>query len=244
MKFLKNRERLIKFTHILIIYFILNLFTCSNIDGLNRKQEVQNNRDTLFLIIATSRAMGNCLRKDLSTNKAYCDRRSSGLCNANDLILTSAEKIFNLNEGKDLVNKISGCSYSFITSGISSESIASYSDEDTIKANNAYSIIDSCDTTGITSSATLLGEAELLFINSSKGRIGVAADTLYNTPDAVLSISLGSLSAAQQAKSDALHCLDVGFLQSEKDLFTGLRNGTKTKALTCDLNGGANPCPF
>ena len=244
MKLLKNRERLIRFTLILTIYFIFTLFTCSNIDGLNRKQESQNNKDILFLIIAANRAMGNCLRKDFSTNTAYCDRRSGGLCNASDLILTNTEKIFNINEGKDLVNKISRCSYSFFTSGISSESIASYSDEDTIKANNMYSVINSCDTIGITSSATLLAEEELLFINSGKGRIGVAADTLYNTPDAVLSISLGSLSAAQQTKSDALHCLDAGFLQSEKDLFAGLRNGTKTKALTCDLNGGVNPCPF
>jgi hypothetical protein len=227
-----------------LFLFIASLITCLDIDGIKNKKENKKKTDLFFLTIAQNRTKGNCLRKDSSTSTNYCDRRSSGLCNASDLILTNSEKTFNLNEANNLVKAVPSCNFSFLNSGIASESVASFTDEDTIKANNNYLIVESCESTGINSSATLVTEVEFLYIISPKGRIGIAADKTYNTSDTLLALSLGSLATAKQTKADALDCLTGGFPQSEKDLFADLRTGKKIKALTCSTKqGSTNSCP-
>ncbi|MBK8394256.1 MAG: hypothetical protein IPL26_03295 [Leptospiraceae bacterium] len=222
----------------------LEIFFCSNVDGLQKKKKNKEKTDTVFFILSQYRQTGNCLRKDSSTNTAYCDKRSRGICNSNDLILAKSEKSFNVSQAKDIVEKITSCQFSFLNSGISSDSISSLSEEDTIRLNNEYIVVELCEALGITATSTLISETDLVYSNSPKGRIGISADTLYNTPDNVLSLSLGSLTKAQEAKADALKCLNEGFTQYEKDLFTELRVGNKSKNISCSTNGGVNPCPF
>lgn len=228
----------------LILIICFGLLTCTDVDGIKRKEDSKRKNDFLFLLLAQNRTKGNCLRKDSSTGINSCDRRSGGICSANDLILTSSERTLNLRDGNNLVEAVPSCNFSFLNSGIPSEVVATYSDEDTIKANNTYFVVDSCEATAITSTASLITELEFLYLNSSKGRIGVSADKIYNTSDFILLLSLGNLKSVKQVKSDALACLTDGFPQSEKDLFSDIRTVKKTKALTCSVRTGAtNNCP-
>lgn len=199
----------------------------------------------IFLFLAQNRTKGNCLRKETSTSTAYCDKRTAGICNANDLILTSAEKTFNLSEGNDLVKAVPTCNFSFFNSGIASDTVSTFSQQDFILGNNSYSVVSSCEDTGMISPASLVSESELLFTNSPRGRIGVAADKIVTTLDSILSLTLPPGTSATQVKSDASACLNGGFTQTEKDLISDLRASKRVKAITCSTKSGStNSCPF
>ncbi|MBK7054988.1 MAG: hypothetical protein IPH52_08040 [Leptospiraceae bacterium] len=230
---------------IILLFFLIFLFSCSDMDGVKKRQETKKTVDFYILTLVQIRAKGNCLRKDSSTNTVYCDRRSSGLCNLNELLLSSSEKAYNLTEANDLVKAVPSCSFSFLNSGISSDAISTIADQDTFKANNTYSVITSCESTGIGSPETLITESELIFLNSSRGRIAIAADKVANTPDLALALTLPAGTSASQIKSDARSCLSGGFPEAEKDLVTDLRTLKRVKTISCSSKSGVtNACPF
>ncbi len=234
--------RLKTFTFFLALLVVS--LTCSDIDGIKKRKEQKQKTDLIFLFLAQTRAKGNCLRKETSTSTAYCDRRSAGTCNANDLILTSGEKSYNLSDGNDLVKAVPSCSFSFINTGIATDVITSFPDQDILQANNTYSVVSSCEATGLNSS-TLISEIEFNFANSPRGRIAIAADKLVNTADSLLSLTLPTGTNITQLKSDATACLTGGFPQAEKDLVSDLRTGKRVKAITCSTKAGStNSCPF
>ena len=200
-------------------------------DGVKKRKETKQKVDFSILTLVQNRAKGNCLRKDTSTNTVYCDRRSSGLCNLNELLLSSSEK--------------ASCSFSFLNSGISSDAVSTIADQDTFKANNTYSVVTACESTGISFPETLIAESEFIFVNSSKGRIAVAADKVANTPDLTLALTLPPGTSVSQTKSDALSCLTGGFTQAEKDLVADLRTLKRVKAISCSSKSdSANACPL
>ena len=202
-------------------------------DGVKKRKETKQKVDFSILTLVQNRAKGNCLRKDTSTNTVYCDRRSSGLCNLNELLLSSSEKAYN------------SCSFSFLNSGISSDAVSTIADQDTFKANNTYSVVTACESTGISFPETLIAESEFIFVNSSKGRIAVAADKVANTPDLTLALTLPPGTSVSQTKSDALSCLTGGFTQAEKDLVADLRTLKRVKAISCSSKSdSANACPL
>jgi hypothetical protein len=243
-KFL-NKYLLKASTLFITMLLLAIILSCNNVDGLNTKKEKKQKTDLFFLFLLQSRSKGNCLRKDTSSSTAYCDRRSSGICNANDLILTSGEKAYNLSEGSDLIKAVPSCNFSFLNSGIASDTVSSFSDQDFIQGNNSYSVVNFCEDLGITFSGSLINESELLFITSPRGRIAVAADKIANTLDSILTLTLPPGTSATQVKSEASACLTGGFLQAEKDLVSDLRTLKKIKAITCTLkSGSANSCPF
>ncbi len=238
-----NEAKKFRLSYVLLLLAII--LSCSDIDGLKKKKESKQKTNFIALFIAQNRVKGNCLRKETSTNTAYCDRRSSGICNANDLILTSAEKTFNLSEGNDLVKAVPACNFSFLNSGIASDTVSTFSQQDSTLGNNSYSVVSSCEDTGISSSASLVSEPDLLFATSPRGRIGVSADKIMNTLDSILTLTLPPGTSAIQLKSDASACLNGGFTQAEKDLISDLRTSKRVKAITCSTKSGStNSCPF
>jgi hypothetical protein len=230
---------------IILFIFSILLFSCSDLDGVKKRKETKQKVDFSILALVQNRAKGNCLRKDSSTNTVYCDRRSSGLCNLNELLLSSSEKAYNLTEANDLVKAVPSCSFSFLNSGISSDAVSTIADQDTFKANNTYSVVTACESTGISFPETLIAESEFIFVNSSKGRIAVAADKVANTPDLTLALTLPPGTSVSQTKSDALSCLTGGFTQAEKDLVADLRTLKRVKAISCSSKSdSANACPL
>ena len=214
-------------------------------DGIQRKKDATGRANVLFLYMIQLRTQGNCLRKDNSNSIAYCDRRSSGLCNSNDLILTNSEKTYNLSDANDLIKAVPSCNFSFLNSGISSDTITSQADSDSLISNNAYYFVSNCESLNIANTNNLISELELVFINSARGRIAVAADKIVNTPNAVLSLTLPSTTSATQVKADAQACLDGGFPQSQKDLVSDLRTVKRVKSVSCNLKSGStNQCSF
>lgn len=230
----------------LSVFFVslLVLIYCSDIDGIKNKKDKKERTDLLFLFLAQNRTKGNCARKETSTFTGYCDRRSAGNCNTNDLILTNGEKLYNISDGSELVKAVPSCSFSYISSGITTDVTTSFSNQDYILANNTYSVVSSCESLGINTS-TLINESEYLFTNSPRGRIAIAADKIVNTPDSVLSLTLPAGTNPTQIKSDAANCLLGGFPQAEKDLVSDLRTLKRVKSITCSTKPGQqNQCPF
>jgi|GEM_PF-1888402 hypothetical protein len=223
---------------------LLVLLYCADIDGIKNKKEKKERTDLLFLFLAQNRTKGNCARKETSTFTGYCDRRSAGNCNTNDLILTSGEKLYNISDGSELVKAVPSCSFSYISSGITTDVVTSFSNQDYILANNTYSVVSSCESLGLNTS-TLISESEYLFTISPRGRIAIAADKIVNTPDSILSLTLPAGTSSTQIKSDAANCLLRGFPQAEKDLVSDLRTLKRVKSITCSTRAGdSNQCSF
>ncbi|HMV43198.1 MAG TPA: hypothetical protein PK079_05775 [Leptospiraceae bacterium] len=230
---------------ILIIFLFLFINSCSNLDGIQNKKDTRNRNNIFSLYLIQQRSLGNCLRKDNTNNIAYCDRRSKGLCNPNDLILTNGEKTYNLSDANDLLKAVPSCNFSFLNSGISSDTITNQTDTDSLIANNTYSTVYSCESLGFSNAANLISELELLFLNSARGRIAIAADKIVNTPDLLLAATLPSTTTASQVKADAQTCLNEGFPQSQKDLVSDIRSVKRVKSVSCNLKTGAtNSCTF
>jgi len=229
----------------ILFIFVFLIFCCADIDGIQKRKDTKLKTDLFVLSLTQNRLKGNCLRKEFSTNIAYCDRRSAGLCNPNDLILTNSEKTYNLNEGNNLVTTIPTCSFSFSNAGIFSETVSDFSLQDRIWANNKYSQVDFCESIGFSTSSSLITESEYLFVMSPKGRVAISADKILTTPDSVLLITLKTLTNVRKVKSEAQDCLELGFSLTERDLVSDLRLGKRLREITCSMEiGSSNICPF
>lgn len=225
-----------------ILLFLI--FHCADIDGIQTRKETKEKTDLFVLTLTQNRSKGNCLRKDFSTNTAYCDRRSAGLCNPSHLILTNSEKGYNLTEGNNIVKEFPTCSYSFSNAGFFFEPVADFVEQDKIWANNKYASVDSCEVLGLNSSL-LITESEYLFTISPKGRIAISADKIKNTSDSLLLVTLRTMNNVRKVKSDALNCLETGFSQLERDLISDLRTSKRVKEITCSIEiGSSTACPF
>ena len=225
-----------------ILLFLI--FHCADIDGIQKRKETKEKTDLFVLTLTQNRNKGNCIRKDFTTNIAYYDRRSAGLCNPSFLILTNSEKSYNLSEGNNLVKDFPTCSYSFSNAGFFFETVSDFAEQDKIWANNKYAQVESCEVLGLDSSL-LITESEYLFSISPKGRIAISADKIYHTSDSILLVTLRTMSNVRKVKSDALNCLDLGFSQLERDLISDLRVGKRVKEITCSMEiGASNVCPF
>lgn len=224
---------------------ILILITCKDIDDKKKKEDNTQKNNLIFLSLIQNRDKGNCLRieKIATGNSLSCDRKPAGLCNANDLITTSAERINNLSQGAKFIELNPSCRDSFGSSGIALDKVQTFAEEDIIKANNTFQNLNTCETLELPATAGIINLIELEFINSAKGRIGISADRLINTPDRILALSLPTGSNLTQIKKDASTCLNTPFTKSEVDLIVALRTGSILKQFSCTFNSTLNPCP-
>lgn len=227
------------------VILLLILFTCKDIDDKKKKEDNVQKNNFIFLTLIQNRDKGNCLRieKIATGNALSCDRKPAGLCNANDLITTAAERINNLSQGAKFIELNPSCRDSFGSSGIAIDKVQTFGEEDIIKANNTFQNLHACETLQIPATAGIINLIELEFINSAKGRIGISADRLINTPDRILALSLPVGSNITQIKKDAATCLNTPFSKSEVDLIIALRTGTILKQFSCTFNSQTSPCP-
>ena len=225
-----------------IYLFLFFCLVCKDIDDKKRVEENRTNSNLLFLLLRTERDKGNCLRVNTSsTGKTiFCDRRPSGLCNSNELILTTNERNNLLLEAGNFTRDNSFCTSSFGFSGITSLSVQSFSQIDDITARNQYYSVNSCESEGFTITTPLISSDEYQFLQTAKGRIGISADQLVETPNSVLATSFPTGTNLTQFKTDARNCLNIPFSKSEVELIQGLRNSNRLRAISCQL--GSN-CP-
>ncbi len=225
---------------LIILFFIL--FSCNDIDDTKDKENRKRTSDLIFLYSIRNRNEGNCLRVETtSTGKIItCDRRPSSICNSNIAILTNGEKFNNLNEARNFTNLNPECTSSFGGSGLATDTVpANFQEEDSIKQNNYFEIVSSCESLGFQLSAPISTLSEFEFLTSAKGRIGISANRISSTPDIVLQQSLGA--NFNTIKNDATTCLNKPFSRTEVELIQNIRLGTKLLQATC--NFGTIPCP-
>jgi hypothetical protein len=228
-----------------ILFCLFILLQCKDIDDKKKNETQLQKNNFIFFSLFQNRDKGNCLRveKIATGNSLSCDRKPAGLCNTNDLITTSGERINNLNQGSKFIELNPSCRDSFAFSGIALDKVQTFAEEDTIKANNNFFSVNSCETLEIPATVGIINLIELEFINSAKGRIGISADRLINTPERVLSQSLPVGSNLTQIKKDATTCLNTPFSKSEVDLIIALRTGTILRQFSCAFNSTTSPCP-
>jgi hypothetical protein len=225
-----------------IIFLILVLLFCKDIDDKQDKEDRKRISDYLFLFSTSNRNKGNCLRVETTSSgkSITCDRRPSSICNSNLAILTSQERLNNLNEARSFTNLNPFCTSSFGASGIATDSVSnSFEAEDTIKRNNTFEIVNSCEELGFQLTAPIASLTEFEFLTSSKGRIGIAADRTSSTSDQILQATIGANFAT--LKAEATTCINQPFSRNEVELIQSIRLGTKTLQATC--NFGTRPCP-
>ncbi|WP_246837485.1 hypothetical protein [Leptospira bouyouniensis] len=155
------------------------------------------------------RNSGNCIKLDSNTNTRTCSRRPSGVCNVNQLIVTQAEVNFNLNETRNIQNRIPDCQESILQSGILSQGATSNSNTDTIKSRYSFQVVETCENVGIqpNSGTRLATFFEIQWLESPRGKISKAAKLIAAN---------GFL--PQSSRDKANSCLQLEFLEWEKEL--------------------------
>jgi hypothetical protein len=227
-----------RFVYLLLAFSLV----CKDIDDKKRVEDTRTQTNLLFLLLKQEREKGNCLRvSTTSTGKTVsCDRRPSGLCNSNELILTTNERNNLLLESGNFTRDNSFCTFSFGFSGIISLSVQSFSQIDDLNARNQYYTVGSCESEGFTITTPLINADEYQFLQTAKGRIGIAADQIVETPTTLLATTLPPTTNFTQIKTDARNCLNIPFSKSEVDLIQGIRSSTRLRSISCQL--GTN-CP-
>ncbi|MCE9502027.1 MAG: hypothetical protein K8R21_16215 [Leptospira sp.] len=214
---------------------------CKNNDSEFR--EKQRNYNASMLLLIRYRGEGNCLRTERTSTgkgKIYCDRRPRGLCNSSELILTSGEITSRFSLINDIKKQTSDCNQSIAASGILLEQATTNTQSDTLNSNNLYNFIDQCENSNILSSSALFESSELDFLNSTKGRIAIAAD--------LLNVSPGLQTTKDQAGGCLIYLVRdelTGAIREDlKKLITDNRIFAKVKNVSCLYSDSTpNNCP-
>jgi len=192
-----------------IIYFIIiNIVNCSNDQSSLNQEKLSTERNTL-LALSFYRNNGECLRKETSSGSSIytCSKYDNGLCNINLLIFTSGEKTKLLSDTTKIINKRPECKESLALSGILIPAISTNDEIDTLKRNNSFTGLDSCNTKNFSKYEKLVSKEELLFLTSARGKIGTFA---YKSTQSLLETTI---------KKNARECLANEFSETENLLF-------------------------
>lgn len=231
---------------ILLIVILLNS-GCSNTDGLEKKRENKKKNDSLFLLFSYKRSLGNCMRSEKTSNGTilYCDSKPEGVCNTGELILSSGEISAVIYEANEIIKYHSVCTISSSLSTISTLKQTSFVQEDKVKTDNKYTSIENCVTAGMPGASKLITYPDLQFTLSGRGRVGISADKIVNTADALLVPLLPAdlKSNPAKVKSDAQECLNRMFSPEERNLITAMRKGEVSSSVTCTFYNSASVCP-
>ncbi|TGN14583.1 hypothetical protein [Leptospira ilyithenensis] len=185
------------------------------------KGKERNQTQTQFLILISAfRAEGNCIKttKQSSVEIVTCSRKQRGICNINLSLVTQSEVTFLLNETKKISDRTTDCQESILQSGLLFLKPTTQEEESSIKNLISYQTIDSCETSGFSlslASQRLATYEELVFMDSSGGRIGLAAAKISAN---------GFLPKVNRDFANS--CLEKEFTAEERELFGLVRNGT------------------
>ena len=210
---------------------IIIILSCSNDQTSLNQEKLLKERNTL-LAISFYRNNGECLRKETLTDSSTftCSKYDNGLCSINLLIFTSGEKTKLLTETTKIIDKRPECSESLALSGILSQSITTNDEIDTLKRNNIFSGVDTCNTKSFSNYEKLVSKEELLFLVSARGKIGTAA---YKSAQFLFETSI---------KKNARECLSNEFSESENQLFKDIYSGSKVQEVKCKENTDSGVC--
>lgn len=190
---------------------MLNL-SCSN-SGENLQKEKQELDFKILTLISQFRETGECLQIQTEQTKVnyICSKYNRGLCSVNLLITSSGKKNKILSEVATLLDKRPECSESIILSRIQNLSITSFEDEKKIKSENEFISVDNCSTIDFKNYQKLVTLSELIFLRSSRGRVGKEAEKIRS-----------SFFFIEPQKKNAESCLQNEFTEAERTLLADI----------------------
>lgn len=193
----------------ILLIICLFIFTRCFESGEDLQKKKEEEQTWILSTLYWQRNSGNCIKLDSNTNTRTCSRRPSGVCNVNQLIVTQAEVNFNLNETRNIQNRIPDCQESILQSGILSQGATSNSNTDTIKSRYSFQVVETCENVGIqpNSGTRLATFFEIQWLESPRGKISKAAKLIAAN---------GFL--PQSSRDKANSCLQLEFLEWEKEL--------------------------
>lgn len=197
-------------------------------------QKEQTEQDKLVLsLLYTYRSSGECLRiENSSGNTIYtCSRLDRGLCDLNLLITTSGEKIKILSDLQDILVKVPECKESATLSGIITTTQTSDSEITSLREKNSFKTIDSCSTFNFSNSEKLVPSVTYVFLNSTRGKIGIAAKNSINNKFLTSSI-----------KQNAQTCMNNLYTEPEQILLEEFIKNEKLKEVSCTEVTGSKTC--
>lgn|GEM_PF-5588230 len=187
-------------------------------------EEIQQNRirssSLSSLIWLSTQKSGNCQVTKTqtlgNTTKTIetCNRRTRGTCNVDPLLLTSSELNLILYDANNLLKAQESCREGFLASGILVLTPTTEEAIDSLKKNNSFTSIASCEESGFSLSKPMVSESDLNFLLTAKGRIGQAAERIIGSPRSL-----------QSSIDNANTCLNKILMESEKTLLRQLRLG-------------------
>ena len=218
-----------------LLYLSLLLLYCSNSQENLQKKKLDNDYKTLFFL-SVVRSSGECLRIETKNSSSVytCTKYNSGLCSYNLVVLTQGEKNKNLSDTSTLVNKRPECKESLLSSGLLTSEVTKDTDIDSLKKNNIFTSVPSCNFSFFNNYDKLVTLSELQFIDSSRGQIGKVAyeNSLINS----------KIPTLVNLKNNALECLKNEFTDAEKDILKQVFEKSKYKELSCTKNSDSDTC--
>jgi hypothetical protein len=210
----------------------LLLLGCSKDQSVLQESQLEREKKILFLLY-TYRSSGECLREEISSgNTIYsCSKLNRGLCNLDQLVITSGEKIKILSDIGEILENVPECKESVAFSGLFSVTQTTDSEITTLKANNSFKTVEACSSYNFSDTEKLVSSERVVFLNSTRGKIGIAAKNASNNNF-----------LTSQIKQNAQTCLTNLYSEKEQDFIEKIIDNENLKEATCTEVTGSKTC--